>query len=102
MRRRQERRRRPFYSSQSATAPVCTDRATNSSNAVGTGPGTLVLPLATAVDRATVRTRVTNLETDGYRVFSYTQLIQVNPPRTSIYLVPVCRVPIAPSGLRVQ
>jgi len=60
------------------------------------------MPLATAGDRSAVRTRVTNLETDGYRVFSYTQLVQVSPPRTSIYLVPVCRVPATVTGLVVQ
>ena len=60
------------------------------------------MPLATAGDRSAVRTRVTNLETDGYRVFSYTQLIQVSPPRTSIYLVPVCRLPLPPTGLTIR
>ena len=63
-----------------------------------------MLPLATASDRAAVRTRVTNLESDGYRVFSYTQLIQVSPPRTSLYLIPVCRepAPLPPTGLAIR
>ena len=61
-----------------------------------------MLPLATASDRAAVRTRVTNLESDGYRVFSYTQLVQVTPLRTSVYLVPVCRLPATVTGVVVQ
>lgn len=60
------------------------------------------MPTASAGDRAAVLTRLRNLETDGYRVLTYTVLVQVNPPRTTVHIVATCRLPQQVTGLRVR